>query len=761
MATPSKKSADKMKPASSTPTGKVPHAVSLKEDPFMQGPNAPLPEAHLAKTKDTIRRDEPAVVGKKVTPWMPMPTLPKGKVDDADHDHSHVVHGMGWYEPHNYRKEQEARAVQILAELRSQCMLLYNERKIPQEKWTNDPQVFPLNDRFHNDPHMGIVAFPPHDQQFYIQGIYDPLRTSLRDSAKPQHEPDVEGNSSWVRLSEMVDNPGLIHLFQEPSAKSGNGRSYNYGRVMQGSLDNGYFVEAMNALTLRPRLVKHLFYCYDIAKSIYIMRLFKHGTWYRIELDDYVPIGYPVADDGRPICCRSEHFPYVIWPSLVEKAYAKLHTRRGAVFDDSPLDRGGWEAIGGGGRVEDALVLLTGGVAGRFRTRDVTADRLFVYLYEFQQDCLFVCRVNEPACEMYGVTLNPYYPYAVNRAVTWEGRLFVQVFSAAPVCFDGSLEFLVVPYSLLHCSDYPETAAEGFFWCDINDFHLYFDTIIECHLTNTPFSAIPGMPPTRLPLHNMSPSFPAKGKGKGKAPYPGVSTLDKGKGKGMAPLEANFGLQGGAKGVQHISEEGEPIPFFEIVWANPGVVTGHNAPEFEIVVPGANVPCEVFCSIDQYDHRVAMQHPEYISPASILLKVYEKVDQNYYKDKIVAKSNWMPINHAMVGFRAIAGGTWKVVAEFTHGPNEVAQKMIFRCYSSRPGVEATAQVGGRRHLLVKTTELDPYHAVKWSLVGSVPPTAMENPDEPMELDPYYDSMRQAEWDVSKTWKEVKDDCSVM
>ena len=30
---------------------------------------------------------------------------------------------------------------------------------------------------------------------------------------------------------------------------------------------------------------------------------------------------------------------------------------------------GGWEAIGGGGKVEDALADLTGGVAGRFYTK--------------------------------------------------------------------------------------------------------------------------------------------------------------------------------------------------------------------------------------------------------------------------------------------------------------------------------------------------------------------------------------------------------
>ena len=58
-----------------------------------------------------------------------------------------------------------------------------------------------------------------------------------------------------------------------------------------------------------------------------------------------------------------------IWPSLIEKAYAKIHTLRFSSSAISEDDMGGWEAIGGGGKVEDALADLTGGVAGRFNTK--------------------------------------------------------------------------------------------------------------------------------------------------------------------------------------------------------------------------------------------------------------------------------------------------------------------------------------------------------------------------------------------------------
>ncbi len=63
----------------------------------------------------------------------------------------------------------------------------------------------------------------------------------------------------------------------------------------------------------------------------------------------------------------------VLWPSLVEKAYAKLHC-------NGRLDSSGWEMIGEGGCCEEALADLTGGVCGRFYTRDVSPDRLFLYM---------------------------------------------------------------------------------------------------------------------------------------------------------------------------------------------------------------------------------------------------------------------------------------------------------------------------------------------------------------------------------------------
>jgi hypothetical protein len=676
-----------------------------------------------------------------------MKNLPKGMaasqiwVPEDKTVKKHDVHQMGWFEPFNTAQIQELAATDNMTLIRRKCDELYQNRRIKEPKFTNDPLVFRLdqeqdpNEQRSSSNQTGVVAFAPNDQQYYICGIYDAQLSYLKPAAKPGHNMYCEGlpteiNSAWMRLCDFNEHDGCLNLFRESGQKG-----YAMGRIFQGALDNGYLVEALSALTLRPRLVRHLFYTYDMQKSAFTVRLFKHGMWFRVEVDDYVPVSPPPREHHQnhgPICCTSEHFPHVLWPSLVEKAYAKLCTHRVKMTDSSPEDLGGWEAIGGGGRVEDALVMLTGGVAGRFRTRDVSADRLFIYLLEHQIDTLFVCRVNQPACDLYGVRLNPYYPYAVNRAAPWEGRLYVQVFCGAPTVYDGGLQDLNVPYSLLHCPDYPETEAEGFFWCDINDFHLYFDTIIECHLVNTPDSRIPGMPPGRDPVKYFH--------------------QDGGQRPGRMPV---------------FTSSGEKLHYFESVHANPGIITRHNCPEFNIEIPGDHDGTEVICSFDQYDNRISMENPTLKAPAEVLLKAYVKVGDTIHGHsnedlwELAGKSAWFPCNHSMVALHVRRGAKIKVVAEFPDGHVQQCDKSVFRVYCSHPGFLVSAMVATRRHKLGKVEDGETTAAVNWTLVGAVDASLMEYPDRPNEFDPELDGMRKPEQDINKSWQDLKQECSLM
>jgi len=662
------------------------------------------------------------------------------------------INEQGWFQAESNRAEQEQLAQVHLAAI---CRAV-DERQMAglcrDGRWVNDPEDFPDLRLRGTVTSNAVVPFPPHDQQFFIRGFYDPEVSKLRSSAVPSHLPDEDGNSSWVRLVDFADHADAAHLFDE----SAPNRTH-FGRIFQGNLDNGYLVEALQAISLRPKLARQLFHCWDARRSIYIARLFKHGTWMRVEVDDFVPVGCPVRDSDDqnvPICCRSEFFPYVLWPSLIEKAYAKIHTLRGSTLERTDSDRGGWEALDAGGHVEEALADLTGGVAGRFSTCDVSADRLFVYIYELQRDTLFVCRPHQVNCELHGVRLNPYYPNVVNRAVAWEGRLYVQIFCGAPGVFDGGLQDVSVPYSLLHAEEFPESTAEGFFWMNAMDFHEYFDTIFECRLCNSGDVSICGMPPPRMP-GNM-PLQPGMMPGLGGPP------------PSMAPgfMPPSFGFPGTSGGAQQLSPQGAPLQWFEWVYANPGEITRHNEPEFSVRVPDRDVPCEIICSVEQIDPRMLMGTPQRARPAAFLVKVYESVDAGgrlggFYSANLVCRSNWMPVRDAMVAFTVTAGCEFKLVCEVPTVDTQV-DRMIFRCYSSRPNVTVSASTSLMRHRLVEPD--GPPRGQKLTLVGCAKSMNRGQDDVPSFLDEEHDSMRKPEHDMALGWSELKQDlkeCCVM
>jgi hypothetical protein len=669
------------------------------------------------------------------------------------------IHDQGWFHAESNRYEQEELASSHLRAITQAAIDRQAAGLCADGRWANDPNVFPslgLSGSITANP---LIPFPPNDQQYFIKGMYNMQMSSLRPSAVPACAHHGAESSTWVRLVDFGQHADAVHLFDEFSGKS------HCGRVIQGALDNGYFVEALQAISMRPKLVRQLFYCWNPRRSIYIARIFKHGTWMRVEVDDYFPVGKPVngSDPNVPICSRSEYFPNVIWPSMIEKAYAKVHTIRGSPSAVTPEDRGGWEALSGGGRVEEALADLTGGIAGRFRTCDVSADRLFVYIFELQRDTLFVCRVNEANCAAQGIRLNPYYPNVVNRAVHWEGGLYIQVFCGAPGVFDGGLQDITVPYSLLHCEDYPESSADGFFWITAIDFHEYFDTIFECRLVNSGDVSIPNMPPPRFSPFTFTPGdFKAENITQMAAPdMPLITPPNVTAAAGAVPDWSNAGVA--KHGAQHKAPDGSPLPWFEWVFANPGEVARINEPEFTISVPEGNCPCEIVCSVEQVDPRMNQTSPLRKSPVPILVKVYENVEGLlYYSKELVCRSNWLPVRDAMVAFTATRGGQYKIVAEFPDGKSKVA-RMIFRCYSSRPNITVAAATMSMRRFLVEPLEGPKAHCL--SFVGSMQPEDDHDTNRPVDLDLEMDAMRKPEWDINPNWAGLVDDvqkeCAMM
>jgi len=700
---------------------------------------------------------------------MPLKEGTTVEADEEGHFHAKMeshqkveIHDQGWFHAESNRYEQEELAKMHIVSISDAVRQRQGVGLCRDGRWTNSPHDFPDLGLTGTVLSNALVPFPPNDQQYYICGKYDPESSLLRPTAVPNFAHDGHSSSTWIRLVDFAQHADAVHLFDEFSSKT------HCGRIYQGSLDNGYFVEALQAISLRPKLVKQLFYAWQSRRSIYIARLFKHGTWMRVEVDDYVPVGRPGRNDSDgnvPICCRSEHFPNVIWPSLVEKAYAKIHTLRLSPSAMSEEDMGGWEALNAGGKVEDALADLTGGVAGRFYTEDVSPDRLFIYIHDLQRDTLFVCRPNMVNCELQGVRLNPYYPYAVNRAVQWEGGLYLQLFCGGPGVYDGGLQDITVPYTLSRCPKYPERREDGFFWLNAEDFHEYFGTIFECRLVNTGDVSLPDMPPPRFEIIRPPPSdltmmangMMAPATAMNFAGVPGQAALTDG-----GHFEQMNAAEMRRKGVQHVGADGQPLAWYEWVFANPGEVVRQNEPEFVITVPQHAVPCEVVCSVEQFDPRMLMKTPGRPEAVPILCKVYEKVDgENCFSSQLVGRSNWIPVRDAMVAFSVTRGGEYLIVAELPDGTSHV-ERMIFRCYASHPYVMVAARKMSRKHLLVQSRELP--GASRLSLVGLMQPANMDK-DQPVRIDWEYDAMRKPEFDLETGWnalvKEAQQDCEVM
>jgi len=680
-----------------------------------------------------------------------------GQLHAQIHSHQKVeLHDQGWFHAESNRYEQEELAKMHIMSISKAVGQRETAGSCRDGRWVNSPHEFPDLGLTGTVLSNALVPFPPNDQQYYVGGRYDPANSRLAPTAVPMFAHNGTSSSTWIRLVDFAQHADAVHLFDEFSCKT------HCGRIFQGSLDNGYFVEALQAISLRPKLVKQLFYAWQTRRSIYIARLFKHGTWMRVEVDDFVPVGRPGRNDtdgNLPVCCRSEHFPNVIWPSLIEKAYAKIHTLRFSSSAISEDDMGGWEAIGGGGKVEDALADLTGGVAGRFNTKDVSPDRLFIYIHDLQRDTLFVCRPSQTLCELQGVRLNPYYPYAVNRAVQWEGGLYFQVFCGGPGVHDGGLEDITVPYTLSHGDTYPEKREDGFFWLNAEDFHEYFGTIFECRLVNSGDVALAEMPPPRFDVIRPPPtemSLMASGMlAPGLMPMPGM--MPESPHSEASDLEV---IQ--RKGVQHVAPDGQPLAWYEWIYANPGEVVRMNEPEFVVSVPQHAVPCEVVCSIEQFDPRMLMKEPGRPEAVAILCKVYEKVDgENLYSTELVCRSNWLPVRDSMVCFSVTRGGEYLIVAELPQETSHV-ERMIFRCYASQPYVMVAAHRMTRRHLLAKPNRLP--GASRLSFVGLMEPEGFDK-DKPVALDWEYDAMRKAMFDLDTGWdglvKEVQEDCVIM
>ncbi|XP_014732899.1 PREDICTED: calpain-13-like isoform X2 [Sturnus vulgaris] len=166
----------------------------------------------------------------------------------------------------------------------------------------------------------------------------------------------------WKRPTELQRNPYLI--------MDGVSRF----DIMQGEIGDCWMLAALGSLTLRKQFLENVLPkdqgFQDDYAGIFHFRFWQYGEWVDVVIDDRLPIL-----NGRYLSVHprtSNEF----WPSLLEKAYAKLH--------------GSYQNLNGG-YISDALVDLSGGVQVQFSLQNPPPDLEEILKAADKSRCLMGC----------------------------------------------------------------------------------------------------------------------------------------------------------------------------------------------------------------------------------------------------------------------------------------------------------------------------------------------------------------------------------
>lgn len=251
--------------------------------------------------------------------------------------------------------------------------------------------------------------------------------------------------------------------------------------ITQGQIGDCFFIGAIAATAaaaeelgeLDP--IKRMFAASDPKWGVYGVVFFKNGNWEWVIVDDLIAV-----DPQSKLPLFANATAQELWPMLLEKAYAKIHSC--------------WDTIDGG-LTREALADLTGGDERRAKTSEFTLDSFVSYVGD--PFTIIGCSVDPNATAGRGAAgragessavygLFKGHAYSVVDAKKCSDKTgFVQVRNPwggdaewkGPYCDNGA-EWKQNP---LHFKEIkPNFGPDGCFWMKWDDFRKYFTDLEVC-----------------------------------------------------------------------------------------------------------------------------------------------------------------------------------------------------------------------------------------------------------------------------------------
>ncbi|TNV84052.1 hypothetical protein FGO68_gene9535 [Halteria grandinella] len=164
------------------------------------------------------------------------------------------------------------------------------------------------------------VSPPPKDD--FIDNPFQPTLQSLFHDRKKLSDDEILKweKYEWRRLADLFPKASLSLFSSDGIPKPDD--------VSQGALGDCYFLSTLQSLSQKhPTLIKEIFITKGISETgVYKVYIFVNGERQIITVDDYVPCRFNNVEwvpafasptSGRPL--------NVIWPIILEKAWAKVH----------------------------------------------------------------------------------------------------------------------------------------------------------------------------------------------------------------------------------------------------------------------------------------------------------------------------------------------------------------------------------------------------------------------------------------------------